>query len=232
MPVGIGAAASVGSSIAGGVIGSNAAGDAASAAQGAASANNAYDKGILSQTTQNLQPYISGGGAAQNEIQGLEGLNGTTGTAAAQSALDTYLNSTNYKFTLNQGEQGIQYANAPSFNSGATAKALDTYATGQAGNALQGYLGELNTQSGQGEGAASTLGGLSNQTASMVNSNNNNAAGVTASSDLAAANSWTNALKGLTQQTASSGTASSFGSQSNPVSSLASAAGDALSGFG
>jgi hypothetical protein len=221
MPAGLGLA-SVGSSIAGGILGSNAAGAAAQAAQTAAANSNQVAGGVYSNTQNNLNPYIQTGQSSNNALAGLLGIGGNP--AASSQAFQNYLGSTNYQFQLGQGEQAIDYANAPSFNSGATAKALNNYAQGQAGNALQGYEGLLTGLSGQGLQAGSTLGSLGSQYASQVSSNNLAAAGVQGSADLASANSITNALKGVLGQSGQTSTQSSFGS--SPLSSV----GNALNG--
>lgn len=220
MPGGALAAAGGIGRVAGGIIGSNSAHDAAKAAQSAADQNNALAANIYSKNSANLSPYVGVGMPASNEINGLLGLNGPTGSAGAQSALDTYLGSTNYKFQLGQGEDAIKTAGAASFNSGATAKALNNYAQGQAGSALQGYFGNLQGQQQTGLGAASALAGVGTNYVNQVSGNNNNAAGAAGSADLAGANSWTNALKSLVGSGAQSTTASSYGN------------GGALSGFG
>lgn len=139
---------------------------------------------------------------------------GGGGSGAQQQAFQDYLNSTNYQFQLGQGEQGIEYANAPAFNSGATAKALNNYAQGQAGSALQGYESMLMGGSQLGAQSGTALGQLNTGASEQQSANLLAAAGVQGSAGLAGANSISNALKGVTSGL------SSFGG------------GNALSGFG
>jgi hypothetical protein len=194
MPVGITGALSLGGSIASGVIGSNAAGNAAAAANNAAKQANSILSGVQTTTNNNLQPFVNTGQTYNSALEGLLGVGGDP--TASRNAFDNYLNSTNYNFQLGQGENAIETANAPAYGSGATAKALNNYAQGQAGSALQGYEGLLSTGVGQGIGAAGTLGGLSNQNAQAQGNNLLAAAGVQGSSDIYGANSINNAIKG------------------------------------
>lgn len=218
MPAGIGGLVAGASSIAGGIIGSNAAGAAANAANNAAVQGNAILSGVQTTTSNNLQPFVNTGQGANSALAGLLGIGGNP--AASEAAFDNYLGSTNYNFLLNQGEQAVDTANAPNFDSGATAKALNNYAQGQAGSALAGYEGMLSGLDTSGIGAASSLGYLSNQNAAAQSGNLLAAAGVQGSADIYGANAMTGALRGLTS-------ASSFGGAS-PVNAVSSA----LSGLG
>lgn len=220
MPIGAGIA-SLGSSIAGGVIGSDAASNAAKAANQAAAQGNSILSNVQTTTGNNLQPFVNTGQQENSALAGLLGVGGNAG--ASQNAFDNYLNSTNYKFQLGQGEQAVDTANAPSFNSGATAKALNNYAQGQAGSALQGYEGLLSSGAGQGISAASNLGSLSNANANAQSGNLLAAAGVQGSADIYGANSLTGALKGVTSGL------SSFGSA--PGSALAGLIGGGSGGY-
>lgn len=198
MPIGAaigGAVISGGSSIAGGILGSNAAKAAGQEAQAAAAKANQGLQGVQAQTQSNLQPFVGYGQGASGELAGLLGFGGNP--QASQNAFNTFRNSTNYDFLLNQGLQGVQYANAPNFDSGATAKALNNYAQGQAGNALSGYESQLNTLGGQGIQAGSSLGALSNQNLSQQGANLLAAAGVQGQAGIAGANALTGAGLGI-----------------------------------
>lgn len=102
--------------------------------------------------------YVNRGQAAagqQTDTQGLESglLTSGANTPQAQSAFGNYLNSTGYKFQQQQGTQAITGSAAARgiLNSGATAKALQTFGQGQAGASFGNYLGQLsglNTQQG------------------------------------------------------------------------------------
>lgn len=199
MPAGAAAAATVGSAVVGGIAGMNAAGANSQLAQDTAKKNNAAAQDVYKTNTGNLQPFVDTGRTANSALEGLLGIGGDP--TAAATAFANYKNSTNYNFVLDQGLNAVKTANAPSFNSSATAKALNNYAQGQAGSALAGYEGILGGLNTTGEGAAGTLGTLGTQYAGQIASNNNAAAGLEANSNIQGAN----ALSGL-----ASGVASGF----------------------
>lgn len=200
MPV---AALTAGATLGAAAIGSSAASKAAKAQSNAEAQQLAFQKQVYGDATSNLTPTITAGNAAGTELSGLLGTGGNP--SASQDAFTKYLNSTNYKFLLNQGEQGIQYANAPAFNSGATAKALDTYATGQAGNALSGYEALLTGQQGLGVTAGSALAGVGTNISQQQSASTNAAAAASGAASINNGNSWASALRGLSNQTSSYG---------------------------
>lgn len=160
-----------------------------------------------------MQPFVGTGQSANNALAGLLGTGGDPNASA--NSFSNYLNSTNYKFQLGQGLQGIEYANAPAFTSGATAKALNNYAQGQAGTALAGYEGMLQGQSNTGEQAGSSLAGVGTNIAGQnASAQNNNAAGQ-ASGAAGTSNAATNALTGLSKLINQQNTQSSFGAGAN-----------------
>lgn len=221
MPVGAAIGGSVASgigSVANGVLGANAAGTASKAAQQAAAEDKAYSEGIYNTAQTNVNPYINSGSNATSALSGLLGTGGDP--AASQTAFNNYLNSTNYKFQLGQGEQGVEYANAPAFNSSATAKALNNYAQGQAGSALQGYEGLLQGQSQLGSSSALGLGQIGTNIAQQVSNANNFAANGIGVGAQQTANAYGNALNGVIGAGNQYLTQSSFG------------AGSALGGLG
>ena len=197
MPAAATAAITGGSAIIGGIAQSNAADAANKAAQRASAANLAQAQKIYGEEQGNLNPFIQGGQSANTEELGLLGIGGNP--QAANNAFNQFRNSTNYNFLLNQGLQGVQSANAQSFNSGATMKALNNYAQGMAGNALSGYMGQLNTLGGQGVQAASNLGSFGQNYTQQSAGFRNNAANVAGSAANAQANAFTNALGGFTK---------------------------------
>lgn len=200
---------SIGGSIASGVLGADAASNASKAAQQAAATGNAGLQTVQNQTTANLQPFVNQGRSEGSALEDLLGVGGDP--AASKAAFDNYLNSTNYQFQLGQGEQAVETANAPAFSSSATAKALNTYAQGQAGSALAGYEGLLQTGEGQGIGAGTSLGSINTTNATQQASNDLAAAGVTANADVYGASALTNAIKGVTSGLSSAGSGSSGG---------------------
>lgn len=191
------------SSIGGGLLGNNAANNAAQGVTNAANKGDALLQAIQDQSNKNLQPFVDTGQNANSALAGLLGIGGDP--AAQQAAFQKYLGSTNYQFQLGQGLQGVEYANAPAFSSGGTAKALNNYAQGMAGSALGGYENQLMGLSGQGIGAAGTLGGLGNQNAGMQANNLLSAAGYAGNAGIYGASALTNALKGVTSGLSSFG---------------------------
>ena len=162
MPVGS-AIASIGSSVIGGIVGSGAANKAGQEVEQAAQQGVSTLQGVQQQSTSNLQPYALQGQQYNSELAGLLGLGGNQ--AASQQAFQNWLGSTNYQFELGQGLQGVEYANAPAFSSSATAKALNNYAQGQAGQYLGNYEGLLQTGAGQGIQAGIGLANANTQNA-------------------------------------------------------------------
>jgi len=98
----------------------------------------------------NANTFINNGTSASNEQRGLQGsIAGLLGqgptSGADQAAFNNYLNSTAYKFQLQQGTQGIN-ANAATrglLDSGANAKALETYGQNLGGTTFNNYLSQL-----------------------------------------------------------------------------------------
>lgn len=213
MPVGAAIGSAVGSA-ANGILGGSAAGSAAKAGEQAGAADSAYAQGIYNQASSNLNPTIQSGISSGNELSGLLGTGGDA--ASSQAAFNKYLDSTNYKFQLDQGLNGIEYANAPAFNSGATAKALNNYAQGQAGSALQGYEGLLTGQQSLGAQSALGLGNIGVGISQQVSNANNFGANAAGAGALGQANAYGNALSGVLGAGSQALTQSSFGSNSQP----------------
>jgi hypothetical protein len=199
------------------ILGSNAANAAAKAQQQASQQNLAQQQQIYDTATGNLQPFVGYGQNAGNALQGLLGIGGNP--AASQQAFDTFRNSTNYQFLLNQGLQGTAYANAPNLFSGATGKALNNYAQGMAGNALGNYENLLQNQSQLGIGAASNLGQIGLGIAGQGAQARNLAAGATGSAALQNAANWGSALQGVGNLIGQSSFQNPFGGGFNPSAS-------------
>ena len=196
MPVGASIGA-IGGSLASGAIQAGAAGDAANAAENATQQNLAFTKQVYGNTSNNLQPTINQGQTSGTALAGLLGVGGNP--QAAQTAFQNYLGSTNYNFVKNQGDQGIEYSNAPALKSSGTAKALDQYNTGLAGNALSGYEGLLAGQQSLGANSAVALGQIGTNTTQQAGSWNNNMASAQGSAALTEGNASVNALNGIGQ---------------------------------
>lgn len=190
-------------------LGQGAADAASHAAEQAAANTNNYVKGVYSTAGTNLSPQITAGGEATGALAGLLGIGGNP--TASANAFKNYLGSTNYQFMLNQGLQGVQYANAPSFNSSATAKALNNYAQGMAGNALQGYEGLLQGQSQLGAQSALGLGQIGMAGGNIINSANQGLASTQGQASVYGATGWGNALNDVLGAANQARTQSSFG---------------------
>jgi hypothetical protein len=209
MPAGLGIAA-IGGSVAGAANASANTAAGAQIAQQAAGASNQVASTNYGQATTNLNPYVAAGGNAAAELSGLT--TAGAGSQAATSALNNYLNSEQYGFQYNQGQQAVQTSNATALNSGATDKALINYGQGEAGSALAGYEGVLENQTGTGESAASNLGSLGQSEAQLISSNNLTSAGDQISALNNESNIDANLIKGITTAGNSAVTGSSFGS--------------------
>jgi hypothetical protein len=177
MPIGVGIAVA-------GTVGAAATIGSSAIAANAATKNNALESQIYNTNSANEAPYIQSGDAANTALQGFLGLGGDP--AASQKALNDYLGSTGYQFTLNQGLDAAE-SNAASkgmLNSGSTLEALDNYGAGVAQQYGQQYEGDLQNVVSTGANAANALAEQGEDYASQVSSNNNSAARATANAAL------------------------------------------------
>jgi hypothetical protein len=208
----VGASIAAAGSIAKSAISANAAGQATKAAKQANQANLQFLNGVYDDAKGNLNPTIQGGIKSGNTLSGLLGVGGDP--VASQKAWDQYRNSTNYQFQFDQGTQAVKTANAPAFNSGATAKALINYGQGQAGSALAGYESLLAGQQSLGAQSALGLGGIGTNIAQQVIGTNNATAGVKGSSALYTGNALGGGIDALTGLFGNMTGASSYGGSS------------------
>jgi hypothetical protein len=117
---------------------------------------------------------------------------------AAQSAWNTYKNSTQYQERLNTGLNATasKYAAGGAFESGAEKKAINDYAQTFASNEIANYMDQLYRQEALGASAASSLAGVGTNLVSQVSANNNNAGNAAANAALvrgqSSANNWNN----------------------------------------
>lgn len=119
---------------------------------------------------------------------------GADATAAANSAFDTFRNSTGYQFRLGEGMNALNngFAGAGLVRSGAAMKASQEYGQNLASGEFGNYLGQLQGQQSIGLGGASALAGVGQNYAGMVGQNNNNAGSAIANSALAQAANYQN----------------------------------------
>lgn len=219
------------SSLVGDVLGSNAAGKAASAQAQAAqqaqlleqqNANRALglESGAQQQSQANLSPYVQSGQMALSRLNAMQPFSAPTAEQAAQTP--------GYQFQLQQGLKALQNSAAArgGLLSGGTSKAINDYAQGQAasnyGNtynrALQTYQTNFGNQyslAGQGLGAATNLSSLGQQNA-------NAGAGILENS----ANAQASAL-----QNAGAARASGYAAQGNILGNAIGGAGNLVGGL-
>jgi hypothetical protein len=107
-------------------------------------------------------------GKASNAIASLLGLNGPADT----SGLSSFLNSSNYNFTRDQGIAGINANNASKglLASGSALRGITDYSSNLASTYLDKYLSNLSGLAGTGISAAQTISGAGNTANSQSNS--------------------------------------------------------------
>jgi hypothetical protein len=175
-------------------ISSSGASSAAQTEANAAAQSNALQSQIYDSNKALAQPYIGAGNAALSELEGFLGLGGDP--AASQKALDSYLQSTGYQFTLDQGLDAVTQSKAASglLGSGSTLKALDAYGSGLADQYGQQYEQNLQGLSNTGQAAAASLANNGQSYANAVGANNANAANASASAAVTNASTTANAF--------------------------------------
>lgn len=204
MPVAlIGAGIAAAGGVASAVIGSNAANSAANQAAQSAAASNALQKQIYDQNVGYAQPYMQAGTKALTELQNFLGLGGDP--AAAQAALQNYLNSTGYQFVQNEGLNQVAQSKAAAglLGSGGTLTALQDRAANIANTYGQQYEQNLQGVVNTGQQAQGSLAGVGSNYANAVSNNNASAASTAANAGLTSAQLTANAIKqglsGVTQ---------------------------------
>lgn len=123
-----------------------------SAAKQALTGYNYLTKGAGADATKGFVNTGSAANDAEGQLLGVTPITGQT-----QNGFKNYLNSTGYKFQMQQGSDAITGSAAARglVNSGSTGKALTQFGQGLAANSFNNYLGHLNTLAG---GAQTSLG--------------------------------------------------------------------------
>ena len=159
--LGAGALATAGA-VGTGLLGANAAQNAAGAQVQAAQTAANTQLGIYNQTRSDLMPYNLTGQSALSQLASLFGLGGANGgvpnAGAATSALTQF---PGYQFGLNQGITALDRSAASQglLLSGGQIKAAQQYGQGYAmQNAWNPYVQQLNSLSGLGENAGAVVG--------------------------------------------------------------------------
>lgn len=154
----VGALASAGSSIAGGIMGGNAAKKAAGQEASSIQQGINYLQSNYNTTASNLQPFIGGGTQAMNTLLGFYGLG--PNPQGAQAGFNQFQQTPFYQFPFQQGMLGVNRALAASglIGSGAALKEGAQFAQGLASSGLGTYLSGLSGLAGSGQNAATSLG--------------------------------------------------------------------------
>lgn len=165
----IGAAGMVGSSL----ISSSANSHAADVAAANNAANNKLSQDQYNATKGLIQPYVDKGNTAADALQGFLGLGGDP--AKTQAAFDSYLGSTGYQFTRQQGIDAATQsaAGAGLLNSGGALKALQDRGTGLAQQYGQSYVDNLGGVANRGTSAINALTGAGAANVAGQTANNN-----------------------------------------------------------
>lgn len=166
---GIGAVGAIG----GAVISNKGASKAAKTQADSNAQNVALQRDIYGQNKAALAPWQQSGLAANSLYTSALGIPGGN-PAAAQSAFDTFRNSTGYQFRMNQGQDAVNsgYAGAGLVRSGAAMRALDDYRQNMASAEFGNWMGALEGTRNLGFGAASAQAGVGQSFANNVSSLN------------------------------------------------------------
>ena len=208
---GVGAAGS----IAGAVIGGNAATSAAKTQADAANQAAQIQQKEFNTTTANEAPYLAAGNNSLAALMQSLGL-GPGGGGVGTGVLNKPFNPTNlqntpgYQWQFGQGEQALLNAKTATggVGGGNTLQALVGYGQGMASTeyqqALQNYMaqqqqsfGQLQTLAGSGQNAAAQLGSLGNQSAATIGNDLTSGAAATAAGQVGSANAINNGISGV-----------------------------------
>lgn len=205
--VGVGSAALVGG-IAGAVISSNGAQNAAQTEAGAESQANQLQYSEFQQQQANQQPWINAGTGALSQMQGMS-------AQAPTFTQQDFLNNQDpaYQFDLQQGQQAIERSAAAQggLQTGGTLKSLTNYAQGAASNEYQSaysrFMNNQNTQfnrlasiAGTGQTATGAIGAAGTNMANTVGNNMTSLGSAQGAAQIAQGNTWGNTLSSLGTQ--------------------------------
>lgn len=176
---------------------SKAAKKAADATLEAQAKNQAFATDMYNKNTAMFTPQTTYGDAADKMIAGLLGTGGDAD--ASSKAYQTFRDSTGYQTNLTEGLNAVTANNAArgTFQSGATAKALQDRGTTLNNAYLQQFLGNLTSQSNTGTAAKGAIAGQgTNLTNTIVNGNNTSAEAI-GNKAITQANIFNNLLKNV-----------------------------------
>lgn len=207
-------AAVAGSSLIGGVMGSNAAKDAANAQADAANQQLAYQKQVYAETTARNAPWVASGGAANNKLSNLLGTGDNInapgyGSMTGNFSMADYLNNQDpsYQFGMTQGQNALNAQNAATggAESGAAMKAAQRYGQDYAGtkfndaynrwsNNRSNVYNMLSGQSTAGQNSANNTATAGNNFATGASTAAGNLGAANASGYMGSANAYTSAI--------------------------------------
>lgn len=189
------AAATIGSSVIGGVMQSGAASKAAKAQRYAVDRANAQQQHFFDITQKNLQPFIDTGTLAASKVGRLQGLNGENPTAM----LGELQSLPGYQFANQQGLKSTQNsATARGLGtSGAALKGAAAYSTGLANQYYNNLLSGLQDTETIGANAAGGLGTNATATGTAMGQNTIGGGNAAAAGAIAQGNAFSNAVGGI-----------------------------------
>lgn len=211
MPIAaIGAVASIGSA----ALGASAAKKGAKSQARAAEAAAAEQQRQFDLIQQNQAPFREAGVKALNQLMGLYGLNQGAQEGTGRADYSAFLNSPDYQFALQQGQQAVDRSAAARglLNSGNTLAAAQQYGQGLASQQLGNYRNSLMGLIGGGQEATGQLAQAGLQTGANVGNALMAGGNARASGALGSANALIGGLGGLGQA------AQDYFSSRNPVS--------------
>lgn len=205
---------SVGASILGGVMGSDATEEAANTQAAAADRAAALQDKQFQQTRNDQLPFLEAGYKGQNRLLDLLGLSGNTGaqgygSMAKNFGMSDFQQDPGYGFRLSEGQKALDRtaASRGGLLSGATLKGAQRYgqdlASQEYQNAYNRYqtnranqLNPLQSLAGQGQTTANTLGTAGQNYANSAGEAYMGAGNARASGYMGSANAWNQALGG------------------------------------
>jgi hypothetical protein len=159
--------------------------------------NQAFATDMYDKNTAMFRPQTQFGDSADKMIAGLLGTGGDA--AASANAFKGFQNSTGYQTNLQEGLDAVTANNAArgTFQSGATAKALQDRGTQLNNQYLQQFLGNLTNQSNTGTAAKGAIAGQGTNLTNTIIQGNNTTADAIGQKAIAKANIFSNLLNNI-----------------------------------
>lgn len=195
----LGAAAIGGAaSIAGGMMQSNAATQAANVQANAADKALALQEKQYNESKAASQPWVNAGKTALEAYMGELGLSDAAKSGTFQSG---FQKTPGYDFQMQQGQEGVQNSLAAlgMKNSGAGLKAITRYSQGLADQTYNNYLDRLSAASTGGQAQVSQNNALGQNAVAQMGQTLQDKGAATASGYVGSANAWGNALTNLSK---------------------------------